>query len=177
MPAFDDDNWELYDTNTDWSQAKDLAKEHPEWALLGSGNDYAIPGVREAMLTFVKEVLDGYEVDGVEYDYMRWCHMFKPGEGKNNAHLLTDFTRKTRKLLDEAAKRRGIERLELGVRVPQNIKECDYLGFDLATWIKEGLVDYVVPSDFFHSDTNMRTEDFVKLRPAPTARSIPPFTR
>ena len=29
LPAFDDDNWELYDTNTDWSQAKDLAKEHP----------------------------------------------------------------------------------------------------------------------------------------------------
>ena len=39
----------------------------------------------------------------------------------------------------------------------------DYLGFDLATWIKEGLVDYVVPSDFFHSDSNMKTEDFVKL--------------
>ena len=30
LPAFDDDNWELYDTNMDWSQAKDLAKEHPD---------------------------------------------------------------------------------------------------------------------------------------------------
>ena len=30
LPAFDDDVWELYDTNTDWSQAKDLAKQHPE---------------------------------------------------------------------------------------------------------------------------------------------------
>ena len=29
LPAFDDDVWELYDTNTDWSQSKDLAKEHP----------------------------------------------------------------------------------------------------------------------------------------------------
>ncbi|MCV7045837.1 arylsulfatase [Mycobacterium frederiksbergense] len=28
--AFDDDVWELYDTNQDWSQAKDLAKEMPE---------------------------------------------------------------------------------------------------------------------------------------------------
>ncbi|HKW09453.1 MAG TPA: arylsulfatase [Gemmatimonadaceae bacterium] len=27
---FDADCWELYDTNTDWSQAKDLAKEQPE---------------------------------------------------------------------------------------------------------------------------------------------------
>jgi arylsulfatase len=30
LPAFDDDVWELYDTSTDWSQAKDLAKEHPQ---------------------------------------------------------------------------------------------------------------------------------------------------
>jgi arylsulfatase len=29
-PAFDDDVWELYDTNSDWTQAKDLAEEMPE---------------------------------------------------------------------------------------------------------------------------------------------------
>jgi len=30
LPAFDDDVWELYDTNKDWSQAKDLSKEMPD---------------------------------------------------------------------------------------------------------------------------------------------------
>jgi arylsulfatase len=30
MVPFDDDAWELYDTNTDWSQARNLAKEMPE---------------------------------------------------------------------------------------------------------------------------------------------------
>lgn len=29
-PAFDDDVWELYDTTTDWSQAKDLSKDMPD---------------------------------------------------------------------------------------------------------------------------------------------------
>jgi arylsulfatase A-like enzyme len=29
-PAFDDDRWELYDTTTDWSQARDLSKEQPD---------------------------------------------------------------------------------------------------------------------------------------------------
>ena len=28
--AFDDDVWELYDTNTDWTQSKNLAKENPK---------------------------------------------------------------------------------------------------------------------------------------------------
>ena len=30
IPAFDDDIWELYDTNKDWSQANNLAKQMPE---------------------------------------------------------------------------------------------------------------------------------------------------
>jgi arylsulfatase A-like enzyme len=29
-PPFDDDNWELYDTSKDWTQAHDLAKQMPE---------------------------------------------------------------------------------------------------------------------------------------------------
>jgi len=30
VPAFDDDVWELYDTNTDWSQFTDLSKQMPD---------------------------------------------------------------------------------------------------------------------------------------------------
>jgi arylsulfatase len=30
LPTFDQDCWELYDTTTDWSQSKDLAREQPE---------------------------------------------------------------------------------------------------------------------------------------------------
>ena len=30
LPALDDDVWELYDTTTDWSQAHDIAADHPD---------------------------------------------------------------------------------------------------------------------------------------------------
>ncbi len=30
LPAFDDDVWELYDTNQDWTQARNIAKDHPQ---------------------------------------------------------------------------------------------------------------------------------------------------
>ncbi len=30
LPAFDDDVWELYDTSTDWTQAHDVADQHPQ---------------------------------------------------------------------------------------------------------------------------------------------------
>ena len=141
--------------------------DHPEWQLKGVGGgppvNYAYEPVRQEILAYIEELLASYKVDGIEFDYMRWCHMFEPGEGQQNAHLLTDFMRKTRQLLNAAAQQRERSRLPLGVRVPQTLKECDYLGFDVATWIKEGLVDYVVPSDFFYTDFNAPTEDFVKL--------------
>jgi len=151
--------------------------DHPEWQLKGVRGgpavNYAYEPVRQEILAYIKELLSSYDVDGIELDYMRWCHMFEPGEGRQNAHLLTDFTRKTRQLLDAAAQRRGRERLVLGVRVPQTLQECDYLGFDVATWIKEGLVDYVVPSDFFYTDFNARTEDFVKLAEGTNCKIYP----
>jgi arylsulfatase A-like enzyme len=39
VPAFDDDVWELYDSSTDWTQAHDLAAEHPDklYELHGCG--------------------------------------------------------------------------------------------------------------------------------------------
>jgi len=30
LPSFEEDVWELYDTTTDWTQARDVAAEHPE---------------------------------------------------------------------------------------------------------------------------------------------------
>ncbi len=30
LPAFSDDTWELYDTNVDWTQSRDIAAEHPD---------------------------------------------------------------------------------------------------------------------------------------------------
>jgi len=142
--------------------------DNPQWLLKGvpahnPGMDYAYRGVREAMLTFVTELLDTFDVDGIELDYMRWCHMFEPGKGRENAHLLNTFTKKVRKLMDDAAKRRGRKRLELGVRVPQTLEGCEYLGLDVATWIKTGLVDWVVPGDFLYTDFNIRIDQFAKL--------------
>ena len=145
----------------------DFAREHPEWKLKGldggPGMNYAFEPVREYMMGYIEELLNAYDVDGIEFDYVRWCHMFDPGEGSRNAHLLTEFAGRTRRLMDAAADRRGRGRLVLGVRVPQTLEECEYLGFDVAGWIKEGLVDWVVPSDFLYTDFNARTEDFVQL--------------
>ena len=151
-------------------------EENPQWHLKlsrGPAIDFAPEPVRQKLLDYIEELLATVELDGLELDYMRWCHLFPPGQGSSNAHLLTDFMRKTRILLDAAAERRGRAPLILGVRVPQTLKECEYLGFDVATWIRQGLVDFVVPSDFFYTDLNTRVEDFVKLAEGTDCRIYP----
>ena len=140
-----------------------FVSDHPEWRLSSHEVNYEHEPVRREFLAFVEELLTSHEVDGIQFDYMRFCHVFEAGEGEGHAELLTDFTAKARALLDAAAKRRGRSRLMLGVRVPQTLEECRYLGYDVASWIKEGLVDWVVPSDFFYTDFNARTEEFVAL--------------
>ena len=139
--------------------------ENPSWHLdeFPGGMDYKHEEVRQAVLAFVKELLEQHDVDGIEFDYMRSCHVFSSSEAVENTPLLTTFMRETRKHLDEAAKKRSRERLLLGVRIPQTIDECTALGFDLATWCQEGLVDYLCPSDFLYTDFNIQVEDFVRM--------------
>jgi len=150
-------------------------KEHPEWKLEGfsGGLDYKYEGVRKPLLAFAEEFLERYDVDGIELDWLRWCHMFTRAEAEQNAGILTGFVAQMRKVVDQAAGRRGRTKLLLGVRVPQTIDECKSLGFDVRAWVQDGLVDYLCPSDFFYTDFNMRTEDFVALTSGTNCKVYP----
>jgi len=150
--------------------------DNPQWQLrVGGGTaiNYQYEPVRQEILNYIEDMLARYDVDGVEFDYMRWCHMFEPGTGSQHADELTDFTRKTRALLDAAAGKRGRDRLLLGVRVPQTLAECHYLGFDVETWIKEGLVDYVCPSRFISTGFNCPVDDFARLTRGTSCKVYP----
>ncbi len=147
------------------SNQQPFYRNHPTWRLreLPSGMDYKYEGVRNTVLSIIQEALEHHDVDGIELDWMRHCHMFNPSEAEENTAILTEFIVKTRKLLDMAAKQRGRDRLVLGVRVPQTVAECQTLGFDVEAWVQQGGVDYLCPSDFMHFDINIRVEEFVKF--------------
>ena len=138
---------------------------NPDLRLDGypGGLDYKHARVRNKVVAFVAEVLQRYDVDGIELDYMRWCHMFDSNEAVKNAPLLTDMTRKIRLLVDAAAKKRGRKKLLLSARIPQTLTECRRLGFDVKAWVQERLVDYICPSDFFFSDFNIAVDQYVAL--------------
>lgn len=172
-----------------------LSREKPEWVLtdykpswrgappeshkVGCSLNYAIPAVRDWLLSIMEEVANRFDIDGIELNFTRLAECFPRGETAEGHGLMTDFVRRVREMLDAAGDRpirsaastnhgcrpREQDRrtLLLGVRVPQQMEGCKKMGFDIPTWIEEGLVDYVAPSDFGFTDLNERYEDFVSL--------------
>ena len=134
----------------------------------------AFPGVRQYWLSLLRETL-AYGTDGIHLHLNRAtpfvcyeepaCTTFKEKHGvdprtlpdrderwlKHRAGFLTEFLREIRALLDEKPGR------ELGVtiygeaheydREPANYHPIRY-GCDVETWIREGLVNYIMPSPY-----------------------------
>ena len=105
--------------------------------------NYAIAEVRAFWLGVISEVLDRYDVDGIELDWTRHPWAFKPGEELQNLGIMNEFTRDVRRHLDKTAEQRG-RRLFLAVSAPSTFEECLQIGLDVATWLADGLVDILI---------------------------------
>jgi hypothetical protein len=157
----------------------DFGRAHSEWRIPDSGAlDPALPEVYEYRMRIFTEVAEQYDVDGIEFDFRRWCKMISnPHE---NHPILTRMVRETRAMLDAAARRKGRERLILGARVGPSLNDppgteypggrlkndvsCRELGLDVKTWVEEELVDYVCPSLFWPRLPGVpKTAEFVAL--------------
>jgi hypothetical protein len=146
----DVDNLKSYIVSTFWLK-------HPEyWRVPGSTTggwidrafDYGIPEVREYHMNIVRELLERYDPDGLELDWMRFGWHFAPGKEKEGALLLTQFMRDVRTLANEWSAKRG-HPIQIGARVPFSPEAAVGLGMDGVAWAKEGLIDLLVPTPFW----------------------------
>lgn len=112
--------------------------------------NYVHAEVRAHQLAFVRELLDRYDMDGLELDWMRFGYHLTPGRERAEADVLTGFVREVRRLVDEAQNLRG-HRVWLGVRVPTHPDAAAGLGMDAVAWARNGLVDWIVPAPFWTS--------------------------
>ena len=124
--------------------------------------DYTHDETRDWVSAILDEILRRFDVDGFEFNYIRNMHTFPRATARASHAIMTGFIRDTRRRIDEEGSRRGRD-LILSVRVPQTLDECHALGYDVPTWVRDGLVDYVAPSDFFFTDFNERFEAFAAL--------------
>ena len=139
--------------------------------------DYGKEEVQERVLDVIREILERYDVDGVELDWMRWVLMYScdvPAEDR--IRLTTEFTRRVRRLLDEAGRRVG-KRLLLSARIPQVVADALRCGFDAATWVREGLVDLLCPSDFHMMDFKGEVAEYAAMTAGSGTLLVPSLDR
>ena len=129
--------------------------DHPDyWRVPGGGGwtdrafDYAIPEVREHHVEFIRELLERYDPDGLELDWMRFGYHFKPGSEAEGRAVLTQFMRDVRALTRDWSAKRG-HTIQLGARVPTTPESAYGLGMDAQAWVREGLIDMLVPTPFW----------------------------
>ncbi len=146
-------------------------KEHPEyWRVPGSrieekrdrAFDYGHPEVQEYHLLLIREYLDRYDMDGLELDWMRFGSHFRPGHEAEGARILTEFMREVRTLTRKWSRKRG-HPIQVAARVPTTPEIARGLGMDGIAWAKEGLVDVLVLTPFFATDTDIPVERWREL--------------
>lgn len=130
-------------------------RKHPDYWRVPGGKgwtdralDYAIPEVREHAMAYVRELLERYDPDGLELDWMRFGYHFRPGKEAEGVAILNQFMREVRGLTQHWSAKRG-HPIKLGARVPTLPDAAKGLGMDGVTWVREGLVDMLVPTPFW----------------------------
>jgi len=130
----------------------EFSKAHPEY-LVEHCLRFEAPEVRKYMLDSYREVLE-LGATGVSIDYCRYP------DGIEKSTTVTDFHRELRKLADVYSQKRG-QHITIMVRFPaKGVRKCEM--FDFKTWAKEGLVDYMCPSNLQGRTLNFDIKPYLK---------------
>jgi len=155
------DGWLLLCPSKFWKEHPEFRRAPYRWERSWEGAyDYAHEAVRAHYLSFIGEVCERFDMDGLELDWMRWGMNFKPGHENAGRAILTDFMRQVRKMADAAAARLG-HPVRIGVRTPAEPAVGWSLGYDAPGWVREGLVDQLVLGSFGgNSNFDVKVEEW-----------------
>ena len=131
--------------------------DHPEWVLKGDSKEdlrrnnfnWVYPEVRQERFEIIAETLNKYDIDGIELDLTFDPYYFESHEVKNNMDVLTSFLKDIRRESTEISQKRN-KPIAVGARIFPSLKANNDAGFDLINWIKEELLDFVVPNVYGH---------------------------
>jgi len=107
--------------------------------------DYGQAPVRARMLALIREIVETYDIFGLELDFMREIHSFDYRHNADRHAIMTAFIGEVHEILREAELWLG-HPLRLMIRTPRNLADTEAFGFDICRWAENGWVDAVVPT-------------------------------
>ncbi len=113
--------------------------------------DFSYEKVRETTLNYLDEQLGRYDVDGIEFDFMREILCFNLEKTENPHLIMNDFLRKARAIVEKYEEKYG-HKIKVAIRLNRDMTENKAFGFDVKTYEKEKLVHAVVVSPRWQSN-------------------------
>ena len=95
-------------------------------------------------------------------DWQRHAFHLPEDEAYRLRYLLTDLQRAVRHMTNTLAEERG-RPFYLAARVAGSLEMCHRIGYDIATWIDEDLVDILIPSGGAATDPSIEVNSFVNM--------------
>ena len=159
--------------NPDKSRIESVPKsflEHPEYLIGVDPNqesfaknvqDWQYPEVRQFKLDLIKELIQNYDLDGFELDFMRAVTLFNTTTTteKQRDDIMVDFVKQVRAELD---KKEGRYRY-LAVRIPAHIHCHDAMGIDVKRFAEEAGVDIFDLSTYYHTEQHTSLKEIKEL--------------
>ena len=118
---------------------------NPEHSVANGGRGFLHPEVRDHQYAQLVELATRYAVDGVELDFAAapggdtFC--LSPEDAPQEVSVLTNFVRDVAAMVRQRPGNPG----QVGVRVYPAQELNERAGLEVDTWLREGLVDFVVP--------------------------------
>ena len=125
-----------------------------------SGLNYALSEVRDHMFALIREMVQDYDIDGVELDWWRDPRCCEYPASEADIEQVTEWLGTVRQLTLRRGKGSGVP-CQLGIRGPQNLGLLRSIGLDLAAMATQGSIDFFTPSN--HWQTSWET-DYDSLR-------------
>ncbi len=167
--------WSPWDReHKDWSLAKDTGAR--DWKAIGALRhmDFAVKGVRDFRLSILNEILEKFNVDGFQLDFGRTAPFLSEPK-REKAKYMTEFIRDVRKLLNETSQKKNGNKKTLGIALPWDLDFCGDEGLFVKDWVKEGLIDYVSPGEWYYADWNIPLDGWKKITEGSNCK-LYPFT-
>lgn len=125
----------------------------PACGWSAAGLNYEHPAVREHYLRLIREIVEGYDLEMLELDFLRFTSYFPRRDFALHCATMTEFVREVRRLT-------AARKIALVPRVATSPAAAYELGFDVAAWGREGLIDGLTFGAFFNTAWNMPVDAF-----------------
>lgn len=104
--------------------------------------NYALPEVRDYYFAMIRELVEEYDYEGIELDWLRTSSCCNPPASQADIQAMLDWAGRLRELTTRRGRETG-KPYPIGLRIPCRMDALRTIGLDVPAMARQGLIDFV----------------------------------